>query len=263
MQLNNRLTLLISSCEKFSDLWNLHFHFLNLHWKNRDLDTFLVTDKKTKIAFENINVKSVGNLEMPKRLEKALAFVKTKYVLLTLDDYFLIKDVDEKQIEEIIDFMDSYSVDYCRLYPINKERKKVLKENKWLFKVNLEKEYAVNLYPGIWRVDFLLKTFCNDTNIWNYEVSLTKTAKACKANCIMSRRNEFSILDVIRKGKVLHKAHRYLEKRGFSLDNRELVSWGVEIRYFVFGFFSHILPSKIKKIAKGLLRKFGVKFYSE
>lgn len=258
------LSLLISSCDKFSDLWDANHLFLKENWENCTAETFLVTDRETSKEYDGWRIIVAGDdLEMPARLMKALDYINTPYVLLTLDDYFLIKKVQNKQIEDIILLMDSYNIDYCRLYPINKEKKRALKGNKWLYKIDLRKEYAVNLYPGIWKTDFLRKTFNLKTDVWKYEVSLTSTAIKSNAICVMSRRNEFYILDVVRKGKVLHRANRFLKKKGVSLGNRPLVSWKTEFRYFVFGTFSHILPSGLKRIVKKIMRKIGFKFYSD
>ncbi len=260
---NKKLSLIISSCDAFSDLWDAHYYFLNKNWANRNLGTFLVTDKKTDKCYDGMQIISTGdNDEMPTRLKKALTTITSPYVLLTLDDYFLIKPVEEKDIQEIVSLMEKNSIDYCRLYPINKESKRMFKRTKWLYKINLNKEYAVNLYPGIWKTDFLKKTIYSNVSAWEYEVSLTHSAINLKAVCTMSRRKDFYILDVVRKGKILHKANRYLKKHGIQIGNREIVSRKTEIRYFIFGTFSHILPNRIKKIVKKIMIKMGFKFYS-
>lgn len=263
MVLENSISLLISTCDKFSDLWDANQYFLNLNWANRNIGTFLVTDKETDKKYDDIKIISTGDDDqMPTRINKSLAEINTPYVLLTLDDYFLIKNVDNDAIEEIVNFMDTNNIDYCRLYPINKEKKKYVKSNPYYYSINLKKEYAVNLYPGIWKTDFLKKTFSNDVNAWKYEVSLTKCAIDNNAKCIMYKPKVFEILDVVRKGKVLHKANKYLKRNNVSIGDRPVASWKTEIRYFIFGTFSHLLPNPVKRFVKKIMRKMGFEFYS-
>ena len=82
-------------------------------------------------------------------------------------------------------------------------------------------DYIVTLYAGIWRKDFMEKTLTETLNAWQYEVSLTRKARELNARCADSRRGEFPILDVIRKGKVLTKARKYFNENPIYKGNRE------------------------------------------
>ena len=92
--LEEKLTLAISSCEKFSDLWENHIEILNESWPDREIDTFLITDRETNRRFDNIEVISAGEgKEYPQRMAEVIQHIKTEYVLITLDDYFPIKKI--------------------------------------------------------------------------------------------------------------------------------------------------------------------------
>ena len=58
--LKDKLTLMVHSCNKFSDLWDAHFKLLNENWRDRDLTTYLVTDDETDITFEGVQVICAG-----------------------------------------------------------------------------------------------------------------------------------------------------------------------------------------------------------
>ena len=45
--LKDKLTMVIQTCDKFSDLWEGHFKLLNKNWADRQIDTLLVTDEAT------------------------------------------------------------------------------------------------------------------------------------------------------------------------------------------------------------------------
>ena len=83
-------SIIISTCDKFSDLWDAHILLLNQNWADRNVETFLVTDKPTDRTFENVTVVAAGEgTEITERLKVVLPLIKTEYVLFTLDDYFL------------------------------------------------------------------------------------------------------------------------------------------------------------------------------
>lgn len=88
--MENNFSIIISTCDKFSDLWDAHILLLNQNWADRNVETFLVTDKPTDRTFKNVTVVAAGEgTEITERLKAVLPLIKTEYVLFTLDDYFL------------------------------------------------------------------------------------------------------------------------------------------------------------------------------
>ena len=163
--MENEYIVLISSCQKYDDLWYPHVDLMNKNWKERKGKAFIISDSNNnQLFFLNVDVLTFGNVEVPKRIKSFLENVDSKYILLTLDDYFLTKPIDENEIGDAISFMDSNNIDYLRLYkhPIEHKAVRENKEFKW---IKYNDNYKVNLYPGIWRRDFLLYTLRNDTNI--------------------------------------------------------------------------------------------------
>lgn len=261
--MNKNLTMIINSCDKFSDLWDIHVQLLEEHWQDRNIRSIISTDKKTNKKYHNIEIiNSKENDEITSRLAYVLSKIDSEYVLITLDDYFLTKKIDTKEIYNLVDYMKTNSIDYIRMFKDPSSHKKINKQLK-LYKLDLKYNYEVNLYPGLWNKNFLLKTINKELNAWQYEVSLTKIARDTNAVCLMTKKKVFPILDVIRKGKLLHKANNYLKKRCLCLPTRELISRKEEIRIFVFSFGKKILPKRIALLIKNKMIKKGRKFYSE
>lgn len=261
--LKKKLTLVINSCDKFSDLWENHIDILNKSWPDREAETLLVTDKDTTASFEGVEIFSAGEKkEYPQRMAAALPRIKTEYILITLDDYFPIKKIENWRLERLIEIMDAEKLDYIRLFADPNSRKP-FKKYKKLYEIPLDVNYAVNLYQGIWRRDFVEKTLKEAQTIWKYEVSLTPTARELGARCVLSKGGEFEILDVIRKGKLLHKASRWLKRNGRELPEREVISRKEEIRIKVFAAGKKILPKKLAIAVKNRLRKKGFVFFSD
>ncbi len=260
--LGDRLEFLISSCEKYSDLWDLQVYHLNKNWPNRNMRTVIVTDCASKKIYDDVQIFPAGEeLEMPQRLKMILNSVSTEYIFISLDDYFLTQKVDNQRIENILNAMDEYKLDYVRLFQIPKERK-VLNKEKKLYWIDLNRNYGVNLYPGIWRKSFLEQTVRNSMDAWKYEVSLTTIARERNCRCAMSRGEDFVFVDVIRKGKLLSKAAKYLSLNGMTLD-RELISKKEEFKLNLMFWTKKNMPRSLQKIIKKIMLLFGMKFISD
>lgn len=259
--MNNMLSMLISSCDGYCDLWDIHIELLNKNWNDRQFKTYIVTDKKTNREYPNVVIVPQEGYEVPRRLKAAAELAKTKYILVTLDDYFLIKKIDNNKINRLINIMEKENLDYVRLWPYPHSNIKMSNYKK-MYWINYDSNYQVNLYPGIWRTDFLISTCDTDKNVWQYEVSLTETAKQQGAKSAISMNEDFPFLDVIRKGKILHKAKRYLDKNGYKI-NRDVVPITQEIKLDIMYYAKEMLPKSLLRIVKKILIKCGAEFISE
>lgn len=262
MKIEEKLTILISSCEAYSDLWDNHVKLLNENWKNRKIDAVIVTDKEHLCSYPNVRVFPAGEfVEMPQRIKKFADNCNSEYLLITLDDYYVDKRIDNKKLEHAIELMEKYKLDYLRFWPFPHEKNKVKGEKK-VYWIELEGNYKVNLYPAIWRKSFLEATVKKPLNAWQYEVSLTQIAKELNAKCAYSMNGEFHIVDVIRKGKLLHPAKKFLDSKGLYL-NRDLISRKEEIILTIRYYGKEIVPKPILRFVKKQLVKRGIKFYSD
>lgn len=260
--LRDKLTIVISSCDVYSDLWDNHVALLEENWADRDINTVIVTDEQNDKCYSNVSVFSAGeSLEMPQRIKTFLKTCQTKYVLLTLDDYYVKSSIDNAKIERAISIMENHDLDYLRFWPYPHEKIK-MEGVKKAFWIELEGNYKVNLYPAIWKKDFLLKTVTKELSSWQYEVSLTQIAKSLNARCAYSVNNEFCIVDVIRKGKLLRPAKKFLDTKGMYL-RRELISRKQEIILTIMYYGKEILPKSILRMIKKLLEKMGYNFISK
>lgn len=262
MKLKNKLTMVISSCEAYSDLWANHVALLHENWTDREIDAVIVTDKKNATFFPDVSIFEAGeSLEMPQRLYEFAKICKTDYMLITLDDYYIDRQIDTKKIQRAISIMDKYELDYFRFWPYPHEKKR-MKRVKNAFWIKLQGNYKVNLYPAIWRKSFFEKTVDGALSAWEYEVTLTDIARRCGAKCAYSVNGEIHIVDVIRKGKLLHPAKRFLDSKGMKLD-RELISRRQEFKLNAMYYGKEIIPKPLLKFIKKILVKMGYRFISD
>ena len=244
--MENKFSIIISTCDKFSDLWDAHILLLNQNWADRNVETFLVTDKPTDRTFENVTVVAAGEgTEITERLKTVMPLIKTEYVLFTLDDYFLTERISTQAINEDIQIMEKHQIDYLRLFVMTMK--------------SLRNRKAEELEPDI----FLLDNYAGDYIVSLYAGALTNMARQLNARCADSRRGEFPILDVIRKGKVLTKARKYFDEnpiyKGDREDMRAKDEWMLEFRTWL----REWLPKPLFNLSKAIMRRRGYKFFSD
>ena len=264
--MSKNMTMLILSCDKFSDLWDGHIKLLEQNWPDRDMETYIVTDASTDKKYPGIQIINAGaDVEWSDRLDYALKQVDTDYVFITLDDYFLIKKVDDQSISDLMEMMGKECIDYVRLFPRPKRAtREELAGYKGIRKVDISCNYSVNLYSGLWKKAFIDSTVKMPKNAWQFEVLLHKRAEEYGANCVVSLRNEFQILDVVRKGKLLHKSAAYFKKHpGIYTGNREVNTWEYEIKLTIQQQVARHLPMPLKNKVKAFMTKRGHHYYSD
>lgn len=262
--LKDKITLLIHSCDKFSDLWDAHTYLLNKNWANRGVDTIIATDKQTEKEYDGVTILSAGEgAEITDRTLYALPQIKTEFVLVTLDDYFLTKPISSERIERLVGIMESEKLDYMRLF-VRPKKKRIKSEYKKVYYYDMSGDYVVNLYPGIWRKSFIAQTLGEKLNAWEYEVKLSEMARNLNAQCMLSLGNEFPIMDTVRKGRILNFPYLYLKRHHLYNGERPVMPVMAEFSLFVKTWVNRfavtVLPYSVYDRLKS---KTGVKSFSK
>lgn len=262
--MKENFSVLISSCDKFSDLWKEHIRLYHKNWQGERVKTYLVTDKETDMVLDDVEIiVAPSEYDFPMRIKYALQYIGTPYVLLTLDDYFTITPINCDNLIYLSNKAEKENIDYLMLYDRRKDNPINFCSLDILEQIDLNEKYAVTLYPAIWNKAFLVKTVKDDLSPWLYEVSLTKTALEEGAKCFFSPAGTFRILDVVRKGRVLHKADRYFKKNGIDIGDRPKISYLTELKLATIDRLDWYAPKWIVSLLKKVGRKFGMHFYSE
>lgn len=257
--------MIIHSCDKFSDLWDMHVSLLEENWGDRNIPTYILTDKETSKSYPNVSVLAAGDgKELSDRTKYALNQILTKYILITLDDYLLVKPVSSEKISEVLEMMENEDLDYVRLYlrPKCKANSRMKQYGK-VYRIDTNDRYCVNLYVGIWKKSFLEKTIRESKNAWQYEVSLPRIARECGAKCAMSNNKEFVILDTVRKGKFLNKANKYIKSRNLYEGDRAVNSRWYEFKLWVRTWGIRIAPKSVTNKIRNFMIKRGHHYYSQ
>ncbi len=177
------VSILVNSCDSYDDLWLPFFTLLEKYWPNHP-QTYISVETKT-VPFKNIislndNISSTWG----SRFKNALKQIKTDYVIVMLDDFFLRESVDEIRIYNSLEFLKNdeqasvfYYLDTGPLF-----RKQFI-DSKNYSEYELAKKdawYKLNLQAALWKKEDLI-SYINDFDTpWSWEMLGTKYLKTEK-----------------------------------------------------------------------------------
>ncbi len=263
--MNCTMVMLIMSCDGFSDLWDGHVKLLDRNWKDRGIKTVIVTDKPSDKKYDSVEVFApFGVSEWSDRLKAAIDRYDAAYYFITLDDYFVVNRVDNERINEIFETIKRENIDYLRFFkhPLRSIGENLPGHDSLCF-LKLDETYSVNLYSGIWKKEFISSCIDKPLNAWEFEVALTDIARDCNAVCAVDVQDDFEILDVVRKGKLIRKAAKYIKKNGLYTGDRATNSVWFELKLGIKVFCRRHLPGFIRPFARRTAIKLGMKSYSD
>lgn len=243
----NNMSILVVSCDDYSDLWDPFFFLMNKYWKDNKYPIYLTTNTKNYIK-ESINViNNPKDFEWSKRTKSALEKINSEYVLLLLEDYFFSKKVDNQKIMDILQLMTQDKILYYKLNSFSKINSKAYNNKNYLKIIPNDLKYGVSLQPAIWNTKFLYDLIGDGNyNPWYFEKKiLNENLKIEPKKFLYDNRHILNIKHGLVKGKWLPSTLKYFKRRGINLNkNNDRKKLSIE----------EVLILNIKKYIKFFLR---------
>ena len=168
-----KCTVLVCSCDAYSDLWDPFFTLLNVYWPTRKFPIWLSTESKEycnkEFPVQTIHPKGRKNMPWSKRIKQVLQKIDSPYILLLLDDFFLKAPVNEQKVEECILWMDQ-NKDIANFSFVPSLWEDICdKEFPGFERRPCGGRYKVNCQAGLWRTSMLLKLMRACEDPWELE----------------------------------------------------------------------------------------------
>lgn len=252
---SEELSIIVVSCDKYSDLWDDMFNLLDRFWPNRPYETYLATDT-LQYNREGVTVINFGNIrEWMVCARKAIEKINTPFVLFLMEDYFVVREVQNDIIEEDLNLMKKNKIDFlnihCKPYFLYEKDFEFLNDN--LIKIPRHLRYGLDTAAAIWNREFFIKQLSKeDGNAWRFEAMLVeqaKTEEGLPGNLYFDNRSPMNLCsqEVVSLGKFKPSAIKEIERTGYKiLSKRERMSY-LEVK-----------KEKIKKRLSSI--KYGRKF---
>lgn len=179
--LRQKATILVNSCDKYSDVWDPFFTLLNKYWPDCPFDIVINTESLSyNKSFPNLNIKTFHlfspgeKVDYGERMKAHCAKISTEYIITLLDDFFVRSPVDTAQIIRILDYMDlDKKIACCCLvhhYDIHNVRYQVGRPR--LDGYSLRPRYCDfnhDMQASIWRREAFISTWKNWESPWEWE----------------------------------------------------------------------------------------------
>ena len=262
---SNIASTVILSFDGYSDIWPIFFECFKRNWR-LDFPTYLVTNQ-LKPDFDNVKNICVGREKSwSDRTRKAIKEVKSEYIILMLEDYFVTSVLENERIENLLSFMRNHNADYLRIYPFPKMRFKS-ENNNGIHQIPDNSLYGVNLQPSIWKRDYLLKVLGKENySAWEFEARQKNGENTqIKGKNFTIDYKIFNMLNGVLQGKWYPNSVKKLKKIGINVNtyDRKILSKRKTLVYRLKIFIRKIISPKIIRKLKPFLKKFGFKFVTD
>lgn len=259
---DNLFEVLVLSCDSFEDIWGASYSLLSRNWPEKVEKATMVTESRKPSQQPFYAMHYSGEVCYADKIKTGLENIRSKYVLVLLDDYLLSKRIDDELINSLVREANEKNVDYVRFGTFRGEKKS--KGSRVFYNVDLSNHhYEVNMQPSIWKTEALLQVLQGQKTAWELEVSMTKIAEENRFTAFSVPKKFFPYLDTIRKGNILRKAWRFLHKNNLYHGQRKKCPWKQEARLNFITFFKATTPVSLQKKVKAFLVKKGHHYYSD
>lgn len=165
-------TLLVASCDAYSDLWEPYFALISRYWPDCPFPIALITENK-RPNLGRVRALHLGQgLDWSSLLLRALDAVSTPYVLLSLEDFFLRRTVDTQRVIALLDALKRENLNMLRLIPRPGPKGRRLKG---LYGgIAPHTPYRVSTQAALWRVTVLRQLLLPGESAWQFEVNGSK-----------------------------------------------------------------------------------------
>lgn len=266
--MSKNLSIVVGSCDAYSDIAALYVRFLRRYWKDCDCQIFVATENAVIDEPGVITVTSEGT-EWAKRIINTVEKTNTDYIWLTVDDLFISKEVDDRRVTEILNIIQREGIQYYGLptKPLNPQKRKPYKNYETVFSISKNAAYGVNMVTAIWEKKELLRIL-NDgiETAWDVEDYFLEKASKQPGGYYEHYVDDFgySVIysHMIKKGKWIRKGVREIENSGIQIDykKRGYEPLKSRARTLVVGTGKKICPVWARAEVKKLLTKVGFKF---
>lgn len=247
---NELVTILVNTCDCYSDLWEPFNVCLKRNWGDNlpweivwNVETIGVPKEFGRSIF------SKKNLTWSKRLKKCLKQLHSEYICFLLEDFFIYNKVDQNKLDKIIQDMSlDKKIACCYLA----KTRGYVNGNECICDGVLQKRsqtdrYLVNAIPSIWRRKSLIKLLSRYENAWQFEGFASERARLLRYSFYDVRADKESLiatnLDFIDGVGVFRGKWQRGTKKIFD-------EYGIEMDYSLRGFATYSDDMMVIKIPK-------------
>ena len=173
--LKDDLTVLVNSCDAYSDCWYPFFKLWYDYFPDHSLKIILNTESKS-FSFDGLDIEclklyhSGDRPPFGEQMNAHLKRIKTPFVLTMLEDFFLNTPVDISRIEQCVEWLkqDSKAAQFYFTNVVD-DMNTVSVEHPGFSVKDQVSPYKINTMAGVWKKEKLLQYSIEKATPWEWE----------------------------------------------------------------------------------------------
>lgn len=165
----SQLSILINSCDRYSDLWPVFFELFSKYWPDCPYPVYLGANEK-QFNYPNLHTLRIGVDDgWAQSAQRMMEAIDSEYILILLEDFFFFRPVDTQQVASLFNAMVDLNGAYLRLKPFPPpDHIEPIHPNLGLIEPGAP--YRVALQAAIWKKDVFLRLLKPGETPWQMEL---------------------------------------------------------------------------------------------
>lgn len=170
------LTIVVTSCDKYHEAWDLLFPILKKQGGDLADCPIILNTETLQYTYEGLDILTTSTIKdttgwsWGRRVKFALTLVKTDYVLFIMEDMYLQRQANIEVFAKCINWLDSNRNIACfNLEPLHGAEEKSAKYQGFSI-VQPGTPYRINAQACIWRKEDLDKSMLPEESPWDWEI---------------------------------------------------------------------------------------------
>lgn len=214
--MNEELSILVLSCDKYSDLWGPFFSCFFKFWPECNYKIYLGANNK---KFDDSRVETIlsgDDKDWSSSFLKILSQIDSKYIIVLLEDLFIIDYVDNDKIDNSLKFLINNNFNFCHIGKMV-GADKIVNDDFGLLDKGMP--YRVNVF-GIWEKTYLENILIPGENAWNFEI-MGSYRSSYDDGFYFTRQKILNTLNMVEKGKWCPDKLKIIKKIGIDINNNQ------------------------------------------
>jgi hypothetical protein len=258
----HQCSVVVLSCDAYADLWPAFFALFDRFWEDCPFPVFLgsntVDPKLPRVSV----LKTGRDFGWSNSAATVFSQVRTKYVLLMLEDFFLREAVRTDRILDRLSDMERLRAAYVRLRPFPAPDRRVADAPE-LGRIDVGAPYRAALQAALWRTERLLGLLRPGETAWEMEALGSRRSDVSPSDFYSTWRPHLEYEAGVCMRKWLPHAVRQVEAAGIVVDTskRPIMSrteYAVWCRGVIANNVMNRIPWRLRRRVGDVLRAVGV-----
>jgi len=204
-------SVLVSSCDAYSDLWTPFFNLFWRNWPDCPYSVYLGTNWAHHDDPRVRTLNAGDDESWSKNLRFFLNQISSEYVLLLLEDFFLTRHVSTEAVSKHVSALRALNGTSLRLFP-NPPPDNRVNGYESIGSIHPLAPFRVSAQAGIWKREGLLALLRDDENAWDFERNATARSRTSASGFYCTLQPILPYVHVIEQGRWFWYAARRFQQ---------------------------------------------------